>query len=111
MSLLVAYSNRGITRDIVIKNSAGGIITPGANDRVIVTITRLGVDKLVVDSSASTANGSSITKGAANRLRLDASDLMFTPGAYEMRVDLLDVADSNELKNVDREVFYLEQTP
>ena len=72
-------------------------------------IERLGTIALTVDSQAPTANGSSITKGAANRLRLDASDLSFSPGTYNFLVDYFDVADSNEFKNVDVETFHLAQ--
>ncbi len=109
MSLIYAYSNKGLTEDITIQDSAGATVTPGASDKVRVIIGRDGeTAKLTVTSDAPTDNGSSITKGAVNRLRLDASDLSFTPGIYTMTVDLYDHLDATEWKCVSRQVFCLE---
>ena len=111
MSLVTAYKGRGITRDITIQNVDGDTVTPGDSDVVRVSIGREGeTPELTVTSTAATANGSSITKGAANRLRLDAADLDFDPGVYTMFVEMMDAADEDEWKNVDRQVFCLIET-
>ena len=117
MSLIQTYQDRGLTKNITILDANSDAITPGANDKVRVIIGReghLGADlvdaQLVVTSDTPTANGSSITKGATNVLRLDASDLSFPPGVYTMFVDYFDNADAQEWKNVDRQVFHLETT-
>ncbi len=112
MALVLAFQNRGITRDITIQDVDGLTITPGANDQVRAIIGREGeVAKLTVASNAPTAGGSTFTKGDANnenRLRLDASDLNFEPGTYTLAIDYFDNADGAEFKNVDRQVFVLE---
>lgn len=111
MSLILAYKNRGLTRDITILDADGLTITPGSTDHVRVTIGREGeAAQLTIDSQSATANGSSVTKGAANRLRLDAADLSFNPGVYTLFVDYFDADDAAEWKNVDRQCFVLEDT-
>lgn len=111
MTLIYAYKDRGITRDLTIYDADGETITPASGDKVRVVIGREGeTAKLTVTSDAPTANGSILTKGATNRLRLDAADLDFEPGVYTLFVDLYDSVDSNEWKNVDRQVFVLEET-
>jgi len=109
MSLVYAYRGRNKTVDIVIKNADGDTITPGGNDKVRIAIEREGeAAKLAVTSGTPTANGSSITKGASSRVRLDASDLLFSPGVYTMRVDYFDYDDDEDWKMVDKQVFHLE---
>lgn len=109
MALILAQQNRGKTIDITIQDAAGGTIIPGVNDRVRVTIGRIGrTPELEVESGTPTVNGSSITTGAANRVRLDASDLDFDPGEYSFIVDYFDNADAQEYKTVERQVFQLE---
>ncbi len=123
MSLIRAEVNRGKTIDITIRDGAGDPITPGANDvlRFIVGREgRLGVDnadaEFVVSSDAPTAAGSTFEKGggvgggANNRLRMDATDLNFSPGTYTAFTELIDNADAVELKTVSRQVFFLEDT-
>lgn len=112
MSLIYAHKNRGITHDIVIKDGNDNAITPGSNDKVRVMIGREGeASQLTITTDAGTANGSSLTKGATNRLRLDASDLQAIPaGTYTLYVDYFDYGDSSEWKTVDRQVFHLEGT-
>lgn len=111
MSLILVHKNLGATRDITIQDADGATITPGVDDVVRMSIGRVGeTAKLTVTSVAPTTNGSSITKGAANRLRLDGADLTFDPGVYTMFVDLLDSADASEWKVVDRQVFVLLET-
>ena len=108
MSLILAYKSHGITRNLAILDADGETITPGANDKVRVIIGRAGeTAKLTVTSDTPTANGSSLTKGASNVLRLDASDLTFDPGIYTLYFDYYDNADAQEWKNVDRQVFSL----
>jgi len=109
MSLFFAYKNRGISKDITILDGNGNTITPGASDKVRATIKREGQTAvLTVNSDAPTANGSSFTKGASNRLRLDASDLNFAEGTYSLIIDYYDNDDTQEWKTVDRQVFVLE---
>ena len=110
MTLVYAYKNRGITRDITIQDAAGNAITPGVNDKVRVSIGREGETPLLtVTSGTPTANGSSVTKGTKNRVRLDASDLNFAPGVYSLEVDYWDNADAQEWKVVELQTFFLEE--
>ena len=121
MSLIRAKKDRGKTIDIVINDGAGSPITPGANDVIRFIVGRqgrLGVNnanaEFVVASDAPTAAGSTFTKGggvgggASNRLRMDASDLNFSPGIYTALTELFDNADAGELKEVSSQVFFLE---
>jgi len=115
MTLIIAYQGRGITRNVVINDAAGDPITPGANDLVRVIIGREGTldtaPLLRVVSGTATANGSSVTKGATNVVRLDASDLaLIDPGEYTFVVDYYDHADAREWKNVEREVISIQRT-
>jgi hypothetical protein len=111
MALILAYKNRRLARDITILDADGITITPGSTDRVRISIGREGETALLtVDSQSPTANGSSLTKGAANRLILDADDLGFTPGTYTMLVDYYDADDGPEWKTVSRQCFVLENT-
>ncbi len=113
MSLIYAYQNSGHTLDLTILDGAGATITPGANDKLRITI---GHDsqtaKLTFTSDAATANGSSITKNSPssglNRLRLDASDLAFDAGTYSLNFEYFDNADASEYKMVSKQVFVLE---
>jgi len=116
MTLILAYKDRGLTRDFQI-DGASGVITPGTNDKVRVIIGRegkLGTDfadaEFSVTSDAATPAGSSITKGAQNTLRLDATDLQFSAGTYTLFFDFFDNADAGEWKNVERQVFVLEDS-
>ncbi len=112
MTLILAFQGRGITRDITIQNADGNTITPGGSDEIRAIIGREGeTAKLTVASDAPTANGSTFTKGAANRLRLDGSDLAaIDPGTYTLFVDFFDNADVQEWKNVDRQIISIENT-
>lgn len=112
MTLIYAYKDRGITRDIQITDADGNTITPGENDVIRAIIAREGqTAKLTVASNAPTVNGSTFTKGAQNRLRLDASDLNFSLGVYTLTIDYTDNADGSELKMIDEQVFHLEDAP
>jgi len=122
MTMIHAYKCRGLTKDLTIQDANGDTITPGADDTLRVMIGRegdLGVDganaELRVVSTAATANGSSLIKGGGgtaviHRLRLDASDLAFSAGTYTFFFDYYDAEDANEWKNIDRQVFVLEDT-
>lgn len=115
MSLILAYQNRGVTHDITINEVDGTAYIPAAADEIRVIIGREGATpKLTVASNVPTANGSTFTKNTpsdgVNRLRLDASDLDFEPGTYTLFLDLYDAGDAAEWKNVDRQVFCLEET-
>ena len=111
MTLILAYKSRGVTRDITILDADGDAITPDSSDKIRAIIGREGAEaQLTVTSDAATANGSSFTKGATNRLRLDASDLSFDAGIYTLFIDYFDYDDASEWKNVDRQVFCLEDT-
>lgn len=122
MTLIHAYRNRGLTKDIQILDADSAAITPSANDKIRAIIGREGQlgssledAELVVTSDAATANGSSFTKNTpsdgTNRLRLDASDLNgIAAGVYTLFIDYFDNADAQEWKNVDRQVLSLEET-
>jgi len=111
MSLVLAQKGNGISRNITIYDADEDAIVPGENDRVRVRIGRVGEDdKLTITSGSPTSNGSSVTKGETNVLRIDASDLDFDAGIYTMFVEYFDNADSQEWKTVDRQVFVLEDT-
>ena len=109
MALILAYKDRGLTRDITIQDINGAAIVPGNTDKIRAVIGREGeTAKLTVTSDVATANGSSFTKGTANRLRLDASDLSFDPGVYSLTIDFYDSHDVAEWKMVSKQVFVLE---
>ena len=115
MTLILAYQDRGLTRDITIQDTDGSTITPGNNDNVRAIIGREGeTPKLTVTGGSPTANGSSFTKNYAagvNRLRLDASDLaLIDPGIFTLFIDYFDNANDQEWANVERQVFVLERT-
>ena len=112
MSLILAYQNRGLTRDLVITDADGDTIIPGTHDKVRVMIGREGeAMELTVVNDAPTVAGSTLTKGASNRLRLDATDLaVIEPGTYTLFFDFFDNADAAEWKNISRQVFHLEPT-
>ena len=108
MSLILTNQGRGVSYDVVILDAAGDAITPTDSDKVRAIIGREGeTPKLTVTSGTITSNGSSFTKGATNRLRLDASDLEFSPGVYTMFVDFFDASDANEWKLAERQVMIL----
>ena len=112
MTLILAYKSRGITREITILDAAGATITPGANDVIKAIVLRLGeTPKLTVTSAAPTSNGSSFTKGATCTLRLDNADLStIDPGTYTLEIQLVDNADAQEPKVVQRQVLVLENS-
>jgi len=116
MTLILAYQNRGLTRDITIRDANEVTITLGANDNVRAIIGREGeTPQLTITGGTATVNGSSFTPNSPssgkNRLRLDASDLaLISPGTYTLFIDFFDNADAQEWKNVDRQVFVLENT-
>lgn len=115
MSIIYAYKSRGLTKYLTVKDANGAAIAPGANDKLRVTIQRQGQDAVfTVTSGSDTASGSSLTKNSPsngkNTLRLDASDLSFPAGVYTFLFDYFDNADASEWKNIDRQVFVLEDT-
>jgi len=109
MTLIYVYQGRNIEKDITLVDANGDTITPDAGNIIRAIIGRIGeAAKLIVTSSAATANGSSFTKGAANRLKLTAADLSaIDPGTYSLMIDLWDSADS-AWKEVDRQVIHIE---
>ena len=115
MSLILAYKNRGLTKDLTILDGADAPITPGANDELRITIGHEGkTPVLQFVSGTPTDAGSSITKeggeNGSHRMRLDADDLSFPPGVYTLFFDYFDNADAEEWKNISRQVFCLEAT-
>ena len=119
---ILATIHRGITRDIVLRDAADETIVLLTADKIRAYIGRESeiTDDLsagtvfLVTSDAATAAGSNFTKNSPssgyNRLRIDAGDMTFDPGIYELFIDFYDSADSNEWKAVDRISFVLEQT-
>ena len=111
MTLILAQRLRNCTRTLLLEEADGDDVTPGSSDVVRVRIGREGeTDKLSVSSTAATANGSSVTKGAPCTMRLDAQDLDFEAGTYTLAVELQDNADAQDWKTVSRQVFVLEPT-
>lgn len=115
MSIIYAYKSRGLTKRLTIKDANGDAITPGANDKLRVIIQRQGQNAVFsITSGTDSDNGSSLTPNSPsngkNTLRLDAGDLSFPAGAYDFLFDYFDRADSSEWKNIDRQVFVLEDT-
>ena len=111
MTMILAHQGRGLSKDITILDADNAAITPDDEDVVRVTIGWQGEEaKLTITSEAPTTNGSSIIKGATQRLRLDAEDLNFDPGIYSMNVEFYDAGDEGEWKTVSRQVFALEKT-
>lgn len=119
--LVLATVLRGITKDITILDVNGDAIVPYTADAVRAVIgleldiqPDLSGAKLVVTSTAPTANGSTFRKNTPstgkNRLRLDASDLQFDPGVYSLMIDFMDSGDKNDWKTCERVVFVLEPT-
>jgi hypothetical protein len=115
MSLVLAYRNRALTRNIVINDASGNPITPGVSDLVRVVIGWEGYEAdstkrvFTVTSGTPTVNGSTLVAGATNVLNIVSADLQFAAGTYMFFVDFFDNADG-QWKNVDREVFQLEDT-
>lgn len=115
MTLLLTEQGRGKTVDIVIQDTNGTTIVPGSADIIRAIIGRRGeAAQLTVVSGSPTAAGSSFNKNTpssgTNRLRLDATDLSFGPGTYTLFIDLFDNSDAQEWKNVDRQVFHLDDS-
>ena len=111
MSLVYVYRTKGYTTDITILDADGDTITPDSNDKVKAIIYRTGeTAKLTVTSGTPTTNGSSITIGAVQRLRLDASDLDFEAGVYTLEILFYDYSDSREWKLVSKQILSLEGT-
>lgn len=111
MTLIFAYQNRGLTRDLTINDADGAAVTFDSHDKVRVRIGREGeTAKFSVTSGSPTTNGSSLTAANPTRLRMDAADLSFDPGAYTMFVEYYDHSDAQEWKEVSRQVFVLEGT-
>ena len=109
MSLIHAYYGLGLTRNIVINDVEDNPITPNSSDKIRAIIKRDNQTAvLTVTSDAPTANGSSLTKGATNVLRLDGEDLKFPEGAYTLSFEFFDSSDSSEWKMVEKQVFALE---
>ena len=108
MTLIHIYQDRAMERDIVIKDADGNTITPGVNDLVRVTIDREGqAAQFTLTSGTPSANGSTITTGATNTLKILALDLNFAAGIYTMTVDYYDNADG-QWKLVEKQVLSLE---
>ncbi len=115
MTLVYAYQDRGLTRDIVILDSSSAAITPGANDLVRARILRLGQSPKLTITEVANANGSVFTKNSpsngTNRLRIDATDLAaINPGTYTLMIDFFDNADAQEWKVVDRQTIFIEDS-
>jgi hypothetical protein len=112
MTLIYAYQGRNKTVEITVQDENGDDIELAALDKIRAIIGHEGqTAKLTVESGTNTANGSSFTKHATvYRLRLDAQDLTFDHGTYTLFIDILDTADADDWKNVQRQVFCLEQT-
>ena len=112
MSLILAQKKRKLIRDIVIKDADGDTVTPGANDVVRIKIGRVRQAPILdLDSAAASANGSTITKGASNRVQIVQADMdLLSPGVYSFEVSLVDNADARAIKHVDSQVMLVRGT-
>lgn len=112
MSLILANKKRKLIRDIVIKGADGAVVTPGANDVVRIKVGRIRqVPILDLDSASASANGSTITKGASNRVSIVQADMDLLPaGVYSFEVSLVDNADSQAIKHVDNQILVVQDT-
>jgi hypothetical protein len=117
MSLILAHKKRKLIRDITIKDADGATVNPGANDTVRIKIGRVNATPLLDISSASdTANGSKVTKNSPstgkNRLEIDQRDMdTLNPGVYTLEVSLVDNADAQAIKHVDRQIIVVQAVP
>lgn len=111
MALVYLYQSREMSKDIQIQDADGDAITPSVSDKIRATIGRLGeTAKLTVSSDTPSANGSTFTKGALNRLILKAADLAaIDPGTYTLTIDFYCNVDA-AWKNVDRQCVVVEKT-
>ncbi|MBD3404571.1 MAG: hypothetical protein GF411_00370 [Candidatus Lokiarchaeota archaeon] len=116
MSLIKTYQNRGLTKRLTMKDANGDVIRCEGGDKVRVRIQRMGeTPQLEVVSGSPTVNGTKLTPAKVggnsySTLRLDDNDLDFAPGIYSFLFDYFDADDSEEWKNVDRQVFILEES-
>lgn len=121
MSQIFAYKSRGCTHDFRVLDANSNDVVLGGSDEIRAVIGRegkLGVDfadaAFSITNGTNSANGSSFTKngGGSNihRLRLDASDLSFSPGVYSLFFEYKNAGDGNEWKAVRRFVFVLLET-
>jgi len=120
MSLILGHKNRKLIRDIVIKDSGGATITPGANDVVRIKIGRVRqVPILDLDSAAASSNGSTVVKYpndddevAYNRVSITQADMnLLEPGVYTFEVSLVDNAESQAIKHVDSQILVVRGVP
>lgn len=112
MSLILAQKKRKLIRDIVIKDSAGATVTPGTNDVVRIKIGKVRqVPILDLDSAAASTNGSTVTKGASNRVSIVQADMaLLDAGIYSFEVSLVDNADAQAIKFVDNQILVVQAT-
>ena len=112
MTLILAQKKRKLIRDITIKNAAGTTVTPRVNDTVRIKIGKIGKTPILdLDSSAPSTNGSTIVKGASNRLSMTQADMdLLNPGVYSMEVSLVDNADAQAIKHVDNQILVVQGT-
>lgn len=119
MALIHIHRGRGISKEITILDGDGDTVTPGANDVLRIKIGYEGLldsaPILSFASNSASANGSTITKNSPssgiNTMRLDDADTALIPaGVYTLSVELVDNADSNDLKQVSRQVFSVEES-
>lgn len=105
--MLLAYRERRIDYDAVLRDGAGEAISPGASDQVRVRISRLGTDLLTFSSNSASAAGSTVTKGNPTKICLVAADLEITAGTYTLAIDFYDAADA-EWRLIEKFVLHLE---
>jgi len=109
MSVVHAYQNRELARNITMQDANGDTVVPAANDILRVTIKRIGeTAKLTVTSEEATSNGSSIDLSSTSLLTIMPDDLTFDPGIYSFIIDYYDTS-ADVWKSVDMEIFSLEE--
>ena len=104
---LVADRSRFNQWSITIGEADGDDATIAANDVVRVKIGRAGDTPLLeVESDAATANGSQTTAANPTVLSIEAEDLAFAAGVYDVEVSIWDTSEER-IKKAERGVFVL----
>jgi hypothetical protein len=97
--------------DITIGEADGDDAVIAPEDNVRVKIGRgTGTPLLEVQSDAATSNGSTCSAANPTALSLEAADLTFPAGIYDIEVAIVDASDSNRIKKAELGVFVLRES-
>lgn len=109
--LITADRNRKTVFEVRIGESDGDDVTLATGDKVRVKIGR-GKSTPVLEFSSSTAASSGSTCTAANptTITLEAGDVTFKAGIYDIEVVVIDASESNAPKKCEMGVFVLRES-